>query len=98
MNDLARQPSTSAMLSPAQVAGLTNLSRAAVYRAIERGELQASRLCGRLRVDSAELEAWKARSAVQRQRSTQGTVRSGRANAGPSTFLNELQQVGGKSA
>lgn len=72
MNDFARKPSTSAMLSPAQVAGLTNLSRAAVYRAIERGELQASRLCGRLRVDSAELEAWKARSAVQRQRPRNG--------------------------
>jgi len=96
MNDFARTTTTSAMLSPAQVARLTNLSRAAVYRAIERGELHASRLCGRLRVDIAELEAWKARSVVQRQGSR--AVSSGRADASPSTFLDELNQVGTKSA
>jgi excisionase family DNA binding protein len=47
------------MLSPEEVARVCGLSRRAVYRAISRGELQAARLCSRLRVDPDELERWK---------------------------------------
>ncbi len=86
------------MLTPAQVARLTNLSRATVYRAIERGELRASRLCGRLRVDLEELEAWKARSAVRAHQADPQATLYGRANAGSSTFLDELKELGGKRA
>jgi len=46
------------MLSPEQVAQTCGLSRRAVYRAIERGELPASRLCNRLRVREEDLDAW----------------------------------------
>jgi excisionase family DNA binding protein len=46
------------MLSPDDVARVCGLSRRAVYRAIARGELRASRLCNRLRVQPAELERW----------------------------------------
>ncbi len=53
------------MLSPAEVARCAGLSRAAVYRAIERGELKASRLCGRLRVEPADFEDWKRRGLVR---------------------------------
>lgn len=37
---------------------MCGLSRRAVYRAIARGELRASRLCNRLRVHPAELDRW----------------------------------------
>jgi len=47
-----------ALLSPEQVARRCGLSRRAVYRAIERGELRASRLCSRIRIRAADVEAW----------------------------------------
>jgi len=46
------------LLSPEQVAAWCGLSRRAVYRAIERGELRASRLCHRLRIRPADVETW----------------------------------------
>jgi len=46
------------LLSPEEVAQVCGLSRRAVYRAISRGELAASRLCNRLRIQPAELERW----------------------------------------
>ena len=53
------------MLSPATLAELTGLSRSAIYRAIEDGELAASKLRGRIRVEEAEFEAWKERSRMR---------------------------------
>jgi excisionase family DNA binding protein len=47
-----------ALLSPEEVARQCGLSRRAVYRAIERGELRASRLCSRIRIRAADVEAW----------------------------------------
>ncbi len=84
------------MLTPAQVGRLTNLSRAAVYRAIERGELRASRLCGRLRVDPEELEAWKHRNLVTTSKgSAPAPLLTGRTT-GPSSssFLDDLERMG----
>ena len=81
------------MLSPAEIALRTGLSRAAVYRAIERGELRAARLCGRLRIEPAEFEDWKARSAV-RPRSRHSPMLQPRTSKRPlareGTFLAEL--------
>jgi excisionase family DNA binding protein len=54
-----------ALLSPEQVAGRCGLSRRAVYRAIERGELRASRLCSRIRVRAADVEAWVDGSQIE---------------------------------
>lgn len=54
-----------ALLSPEQVARRCGLSRKAVYRAIERGELRASRLCSRLRLRSEDVEAWIDVNAVE---------------------------------
>ncbi len=53
------------MLSPADIAERTGLSRAAIYRAIEDGDLLASKLRGRIRVEEAELAAWAERSRVK---------------------------------
>jgi excisionase family DNA binding protein len=47
-----------ALLSPEEVAGQCGLSRKAVYRAIDRGELRASRLCSRLRIRPEDVESW----------------------------------------
>lgn len=52
------------MLTPKQVAAACGLGPRAVYGAIERGELPAYRLCGRLRIDPADFEAWKEASKV----------------------------------
>jgi excisionase family DNA binding protein len=46
------------LMSPEDVAKWCGLSKRAVYRAIERGELSASRLCHRLRVRPTDVEAW----------------------------------------
>jgi excisionase family DNA binding protein len=48
----------SRLLSPEEVARNCGLSRRAIYRAIERGELRASRLCSRLRVRAEDVDAW----------------------------------------
>jgi excisionase family DNA binding protein len=53
------------LLSPEEVAAQCGLSRKAVYRAIERGELPASKLCSRLRVKPADLDAWIDRNRLQ---------------------------------
>jgi excisionase family DNA binding protein len=60
----ARGGMTGRLLSPEEVARLCGLSRRAVYRAIERGELRASRLCSRLRVHADDLEAWRVANVV----------------------------------
>ena len=60
-----RRTAKGALLSPEDVATRCGLSRRAVYRAIERGELPASRLCSRLRVRPEDLDAWIAGKRVE---------------------------------
>ncbi len=62
--DRKRNDSWERLLSPEEVAGVCGLSRRAVYRAITRGELDAARLCNRLRIQPAELERWIGESAI----------------------------------
>lgn len=52
-------------LRPAEAAALAGLSTRAIYRAIERGELRAARLCSRLRIPRTEFEEWIGRSVVR---------------------------------
>jgi excisionase family DNA binding protein len=47
-----------AFLRPSDAAELTGLSTRAIYRAIERGELPAARLCSRLRIPRAAFDEW----------------------------------------
>lgn len=54
-----------AFLSAEAVAEQCGLSRRAVYRAIERGELPASRLCSRLRIRLADFDTWIASNRVE---------------------------------
>jgi excisionase family DNA binding protein len=52
-------------LRPAEAAALAGLSTRAIYRAIQRGELGAVRLCSRLRIPRDEFDDWIARAAVR---------------------------------
>ena len=54
-----------AFLRPAEAAELTGLSTRAIYRAIERGELRAARLCSRLRIPRAAFDEWIEQSSVR---------------------------------
>jgi excisionase family DNA binding protein len=52
-------------LRPAEAAALAGLSTRAIYRAIQRGELRAVRLCSRLRIPHDAFDDWIARAAVR---------------------------------
>jgi excisionase family DNA binding protein len=55
-------------LRPTEAAALAGLSTRAIYRAIQRGELHAVRLCSRLRIPRGAFEEWVERSAVRVER------------------------------
>jgi excisionase family DNA binding protein len=46
------------LLSPDEVASLCGYSRKAIYGAIERGELRATKRCSRWRISVDDLRAW----------------------------------------
>jgi excisionase family DNA binding protein len=52
-------------LSPEEIAQRTGFKRRAIYRAIQRGELRAYRLCDRLRVEEGDYEAWLEANVVE---------------------------------
>lgn len=52
-------------LSPREVAVALGVSRAAVYRLIEDGELPAYKVRGRLRIEPGEVRAFKQRNRVR---------------------------------
>jgi excisionase family DNA binding protein len=84
--------STQRLLTVAEVAQLTGLSLNAVYRAIWSGELQASKLRGRIRVPASAVETWVEAGRIStgpaaRTRSTR--VRTAR-QATPGRGLREL--------
>ena len=82
-------PEFESLMSPEEVARWCGLSRRAVYRAIERGELCASRLCHRLRVRPSDVEAWiELTHVVAITRPPSAAVRHG-ANSGLRKLLEE---------
>jgi excisionase family DNA binding protein len=46
------------LLTPDEVASLCGYSRKAIYRAIERGELPATKRCSRWRILAEDVERW----------------------------------------
>jgi excisionase family DNA binding protein len=52
-------------LRPAEAAALAGLSIRAIYRAVQRGELEAARLCSRLRIPRAAFDDWVERCRVR---------------------------------
>ncbi|HEV2785760.1 MAG TPA: helix-turn-helix domain-containing protein [Solirubrobacteraceae bacterium] len=53
------------LLRVSEAAELAGLSTRAIYRAIERGELRAARLCSRLRIPRAAFDEWIERNTVR---------------------------------
>ena len=70
-------------LRPAEAATLAGLSTRAIYRAIQRGELRAVRLCSRLRIPREGFEDWVARAAVRVEPRGRGARRAGPARQLP---------------
>lgn len=60
----ARLPPGPLFLTVNDVAASCGLSPRAIYRAIRRGELRASRLCSRLRIDPTDVACWIAAGLV----------------------------------
>ena len=58
-------PPDAPLLRVSEAAELAGLSTRAIYRAIERGELRAARLCSRLRIPRAAFDEWIERSTVR---------------------------------
>ena len=52
-------------LSPQQVADIVGLNDAVIRRAIDRGDLRAHKLCGKLRIRSGDFEDWLDRCLVR---------------------------------
>jgi excisionase family DNA binding protein len=54
------------LLTPAEVAERCRLGRKAIYAAIDRGELPASKICSRLRIRVEDVDAWVLSARIQR--------------------------------
>jgi excisionase family DNA binding protein len=52
---------------PSEVAELVGLSRKAIYRAIERGDLVASRVSNRLRIRPGDIDSWLDAGRIDRR-------------------------------
>lgn len=89
---------TDSFLSPDDVARRIGLSRRAVYDAIRRGELPAMRLCGRLRISPAELEAWLTAGATAARRPPlpASVVASRALTPAPGSFKALMAEGGGR--
>jgi excisionase family DNA binding protein len=83
------------MLSPAEIAALTGLSRSAIYRAIERGDLVAYKLADRLRVDVEDFEAWKRAGKVEPKATSPGPLIEPPAarSSAPLSFREQLSAL-----
>lgn len=85
--------------SPAEVAELLGLSRKAIYRAIERGELRASRVTNRLRIRSADVDAWLDDGRVEARPNALPPVLLGAAHRNGTPSLRAiLDGIGGEVA
>jgi excisionase family DNA binding protein len=66
-------------LALAQVAERVGFSTKAISRAIERGELPASKVCGRVRVRAADVDAWLAGNRIDPRQQAVAPTRSSAA-------------------
>jgi hypothetical protein len=54
-------------LKPNEIAPLERLFQDAIYRATQSGDLPARKVCGRLRAEGIDYEAWKQRHRVEQR-------------------------------
>jgi predicted DNA-binding transcriptional regulator AlpA len=87
-------------LKPKEIALLERLSPDAIYRAIQSGDLPARKVCGRLRIDRVDYEAWKQRHRVEAGRAGPMLVtrRLRKAGSRRASFLDDLEAVEERSA
>lgn len=93
-----RVPAPATFLSTDECARRAMLSRKAIYRAIESGELLAFRVRARLRVPEEEFSRWMTADPVSRAPSGPRQGRSSRAPAPAGTFRSVLRTVEGSEA
>jgi excisionase family DNA binding protein len=81
-------------MSPRQAAQQTSLSRTLIYREIERGQLCAYKVGGRLRITTQALEDWKRRHSVSpRQAPAYEPGRAVRPAQLGEEFASELRSI-----
>jgi hypothetical protein len=87
-------------LKPKEIAALERLSQDAIYRAIQSGDLPARKVCGRLRVERVDDEAWKQRHRVEPVQAGPMFVGPTAKSAAPrrGSFLSDLKAVEERSA
>ena len=91
------EPAATTFRTPEQVARRTGLSRKAIYRAIERGELTAYRLCGRLRIHPDDEHAWIEHNRVKPVVSDVPDLDRNPRPAAPTHSLRRLLEANEKS-
>lgn len=87
-------------LSPCEAAQQTGLSRTLIYREIERGNLHAYKVGGRLRITPEALVEWKRVHAVapRPQAAAYEPARSAQATRSSDTFATDLRTIREESA
>jgi excisionase family DNA binding protein len=81
--------------SPSEVAHLLGLSRKAIYRAIQRGDLAASRVSNRLRVRPADIDSWLDAARIARGATVAPPVPlTGLPSRGPVSLRRVLDELG----
>jgi excisionase family DNA binding protein len=88
-----RPPAPATFLSADECARRAMLSRKAIYRAIESGELLAFRVRARLRVPEDEFSRWMTADPVSRTPSGPAHGISARRPAPPGSFRSVLRPV-----
>jgi hypothetical protein len=83
------------------VADAYGLSRQAIYRAIDRGEISASKLCGRIRISPGAVAEWILASRIEPHEAVQPVLRrdvreSGIGGASLAAAFNRLDGEGSK--
>ena len=91
--EAARPPAPATFLSADECARRAMLSRKAIYRAIESGELHAFRVRARLRVPEDEFRRWMTADPVSRTPSGPAHGISARRPAPPGSFRSVLRPV-----
>ena len=88
-----RRPVCDARDHPEDIAALERLSPDAIDRVIASGDLPARKVCGRLRVERADYDAWKERHRVRPRRGGPMFVPPNSDRATGSGFPADLQAV-----
>jgi excisionase family DNA binding protein len=83
-------------LRPAEAAAMAGLSTRAIYRAIQRGELRAVRLCSRLRIPREDFDEWVACAAVRVEPAP--TIRTRDVPVTRGSFRRLLRAADGRAA